>query len=840
MECTPLLSAADDINCIKLKISGMTCAMCSRLISNALLELPGITDVNISLTTDTAYIKYKKSGLLGGINEIMDCIDEIGYEIENVEGQNDIERGDLVIKNKPTENRNGYPNKSKNTRLNSKRGVEKLKKSFLLSLLGTLPIFIITMILSKISWSPVNLLLNNEILPGFTVESFLLWILCTPVQFGCGWIFYRGAYDGLKHNALGMDVLIALGTTASYAYAVMVVLTNMIHLENKTGSHFFETSAMLISFMLLGKWMQLLATNRTSNALRELINLQSPLALRVTSSTNMKSGDDKNIGEQSAFNVHAYDEEEISIEAVRKGDILKLVRGASIPADGQIHFGSVTVDQAMMTGESLPVLKSIDCKVIGGTIVSEGLAFMRVTGVGSETALSQIVKLMEEAQMSRAPIEEFADRIAAKFVKIVCSVALSVFFSWYGLCLVGVVPSSWYEGQTKIAFSIMFAIATLVISCPCSLGLATPTAIMVGTGVGAKIGILIKGGQQLQKASEITAVVFDKTGTLTKGQPIVTDIIRLCDTEEITTLTDQNLFWLLASLERNSEHPLASAIVKHAEAYLSTKKNAIPLAQPTEFQAVTGQGVSGNINGTPLAVGNRSFIMSRTIFLSTEAENILQPLEREGKTALIAAVHNKVIAIIGLADEIKPDAAATVYELVNRQHLQVYMATGDNRRTAVSVARKLGIPPENVLYEALPEDKFAKVKYLQLQEHVVAMVGDGINDAPALAQSDVGISIGAGMEIATEAADIVLTKNGVWEVCVALNLAKTIMRRIRINFFWAFFYNSVGIPIAAGIFFPFWNVRLPPTVAGIAMSLSSLSVVASSMLLKFYLPPKIS
>jgi Cu+-exporting ATPase len=456
--------------------------------------------------------------------------------------------------------------------------------------------------------------------------------------------------------------------------------------------------------------------------------------------------------------------------------------------------------------------------------------------VGSETVLYKICRLIEEAQMNQAPIQEFADKVSSIFVPVVIGISLSTFIVWYILAsFTELIPKSWMKGQSPATFAVMFALPTLVISCPCALGLATPTAVMVGTGVGATHGVLIKGGEKLEMVSRIEAVVFDKTGTLTKGKPIISDFIRLktCS-ERSKMLSDEDLLWLLGSLENNSNHPLANAVVTYAEKHGKSEK--LQFATPLNLCAITGKGISGEIHQRSVGLGNRCFATVKQIELSAEVERAMASLEHAGRTAVFACVDDEVLAVIGISDEIRDDSKATIHYL--QQHcIDVWMVSGDNCRTSSAVALALGISMEYVISEALPETKLEKVKSLQHEGKVVAMVGDGINDSPALAQAHIGISLSSGTDIATETADIILVKGDISDVCVAIDVARSIFNRIKINFLCALLYNCLCIPIAAGLFYPLVQITLPPVVAAAAMALSSISVVVSSLSLRCYKAP---
>lgn len=518
--------------------------------------------------------------------------------------------------------------------------------------------------------------------------------------------------------------------------------------------------------------------------------------------------------------------------------------------------GEMSVDESMITGESIPGLKVPGEQVLGGTICCEtgtgvlksnettAAAFVRVTGVGSSTALAQIVQLVQEAQSKQVPIQNLADTIAGIFVPTVVAISFLTFLIWYGCCKSGVVPASWYEGESPATFALLFGIACLVISCPCALGLATPSAIMVGTGVGAQCGVLMKGGETLEVASKVDCVIFDKTGTLTKGKPVVTDLIRLVNDEALSKVAQWDplkmdgenfLVWLFGSLERNSEHPLASAFVSYAEERLDTLLKSVPFVQPSNFLALTGRGASGMINGIRVSIGNRAFLEHESMEVSEDVEGMLRDLEAEGKTGILAGLNGCICAIVGVADELKDEAAASIVCL-RSMGLDIWMVTGDSKVTAAAIAKGLNLPPNRVIAEALPSTKVATIRRLQSEGCIVAMVGDGVNDSPALAEADVGISMGTGAEIATEASDMVLVSGKVSDTCVALDLSKVIFRRIQWNFVFSMIYNLLSIPLAAGVFFPIVQTRLPPTVAALAMSLSSISVVFSSLALRFYKP----
>jgi len=830
---------------VDIVVSGMTCSMCSQAIENSLNQLGGSLQVNVALATDTVHVSWDPQQHT--VDEIKAAIEDVGYDIEDIhypETSNNVDTAEEGgnVDNTSTQNEAVEVRWQRLSRRQEEK-VQKRRRAFVWSLVGTLPVLVLTMVVNHLVHR--GFLFHHIRISGreIEIEAFMLWILATPVQFVAGFEFYRMSYFSLKSGRAGMDVLVALGTSASYFYALAGAWRG-----DDMAAHFFETSAVLICFVLAGKWLQALAVRRTSEALTKLMHLQSKTAVKVVPVEPTKNS--------SKFNplVHPFSEAVVSIQEVVKGDILKIIRGASIPADGRVLFGAMSVDESMVTGESMPVLKSTDAIVLGGTVCVEcsinddqgnsgasvGAAFVEVTGVGSATALAQIIQLVQDAQTRSVPIQTFADTVSAIFVPTVCLISLLTYMTWYALCSSRVVPSAWYEdlGEDPTTFSLMFGIACLVISCPCALGLATPTAVMVGTGVGAKVGVLMKGGEALEVASKVDSVIFDKTGTLTKGKPVITDFVRVDVTRD---KSDEELLWLLGCLERTSEHPLAKAVVGYVEehlggGYLEQK----PFVEPTHFRALTGRGASGLVLDTvAVAAGNRSFAAEQRLSIPREAEKAMLEMEFLGKTAILVAVDSIVSLVLGLADELKPGAKESISYLKDEMNIDVWMVTGDNGRTARAIAAQLGLPSNRVVSEALPAAKVQQVRKLQKEDHLVAMIGDGINDSPALAEADVGISVGTAAEIAAEASDLVLVKGDVQDVCTALHLSRAIFRRIQLNLVWSLLYNTLGIPLAAGLFYPFVQMRLPPTIAALAMALSSVSVVLSSLSMRFYKPPEV-
>ena len=628
--------------------------------------------------------------------------------------------------------------------------------------------------------------------------TFAVFLMATPVQFWPGWRFYRGTRDAIKNRSANMDVLIALGTTAARGYSTIIVAALLLGVPNVDPSTYYDTAAIIIALILLGKYFEEVAKGRASEALRKLMDLQ-PRTAKV-----LRDGK----------------EEDIPVELVQVDDLVVVRPGERIPVDGVIAAGFSAVDESMITGESIPVEKNVGDPAIGATINKSGLLTIRATKVGKDTALSQIIQLVEAAQVSRAPIQRLADRVASVFVPAVILSAVGAAAYWYFLgfsALTSVLQT--YHLDTPITASLFVFVAVIIIACPCALGIATPTAIMVGTGKGAENGLLIKGGEYLEKAQRLTAIVFDKTGTLTKGRPSVTDVVEVGGTRE------ERVLELAASAEKGSEHPLGEAIVRRALAAGHAPSN------PVDFEAVPGQGVRARVSGSAVLLGNRR-LMAQADVPTDPVEPILARLESEGKTAMLLAVDGSLAGIIAVADTPKEHSAEAIASL-KRMGLEVVMLTGDNRRTAESVARQLGI--DNVIAEVLPGQKAEKIRELQRAGKVTAMVGDGINDAPALAQADVGIALGSGTDVAMEAGGIVLIKDDLRDVVASIQLSKSTVKKIRSNLFWAFFYNVALIPVAAGVLAGF-GILLDPILAGAAMGFSSVSVVTNSLTLKRFRP----
>ena len=615
--------------------------------------------------------------------------------------------------------------------------------------------------------------------------NLVFFVLATPVQFVAGWRFYRGFWDAIRSRSANMDVLIAIGTSAAWGYSAIVTFLPYVGVRGVDPATYYDTAAVIIGLILLGKYFEEIAKGKASDAIRKLMDL-APRTAHV-----LRDGR----------------EEEVAVELVHLEDLVIIRPGERVPVDGTIVEGFSAIDESMITGESIPVDKKIGDTAIGATINKTGLLKIRATRVGADTTLSQIIKLVEDAQVARAPIQKLADRVSSVFVPAVVVIATFAFFAWY-------IPL----GQS-VAHALVFFIAVLIIACPCALGIATPAAIMVGTGKGAENGLLIKGGEYLEKAHKLTTVVFDKTGTLTKGKPSVTDVAAFGSTSEADVLR------LAASAEKGSEHPLGEAIVRAAAA------RGLPTEDPVDFEAIPGLGIRARIGGRPVLLGNRKLMEDARVSIAG-AEAVLQRFEADGKTAMILAVDATTTGVVAVADTLKDHSVEAVRAL-KAMGIEVIMMTGDNRRTAEAIARQAGV--DRVIAEVLPDQKEEKIKELQSAGKVVSMVGDGINDAPALAQSDVGIALGSGTDVAMEAGGIVLIKDDLRDVVASIQLSRRTVQKIRQNLFWAFFYNAALIPLAAGVLAGF-GIVLNPIIAGAAMGFSSVSVVMNSMTLRRFTP----
>ncbi|KKQ27240.1 MAG: Copper-translocating P-type ATPase [Candidatus Magasanikbacteria bacterium GW2011_GWC2_37_14] len=747
---------------VSLILSGMHCASCALVIEKGLKKVSGVKEANVNFSAEKARIIFDTSKAT--TNDLIEAVKAAGYKAQiadNADPEVERKRKEKEIK--------GYQNK------------------FLVSLILSLPMLYF-MLFDFFKFMP----LRGLLLPYIGIISLVLTI---PVQFIIGAGFYKGMWSSLKMKTFNMDSLIAIGTSTAFFYSLVQFLIYAITNQSVIGLNgakipelYFETAAFLITFVILGKWLETKAKGKTSDAIKKLMGLQPKTARIVKGNETV----------------------DIPIDQVKKGDIILVRPGEKIPVDGMITKGNSAVDESMLTGESIPVEKNVGDKVIGATINKHGSFEFEATRVGNETALAQIIRLIEEAQGSKAPIQAMADKISAWFVPIVLVLAVLTFVVWFFFLGAG------------LSFALMAFTSVIVIACPCALGLATPTAIMVGTGKGAEYGVLIKGGEPLEAANKIGAIVFDKTGTLTKGKPEVTDIVSLgiMDEEEIASIS--------SGLEKLSEHPLAEAIVKYAE------EETIFIPEVLGFKAIPGHGVEGSIKETTYYFGNRKLISDKLGLDIEKAERKVRKLEEAGKTVMILASGKEILGLIAVADTLKESSVEAVQKLQKRG-IDVYMITGDNRRTAEAIAKQVGIT--NVLAEVLPEDKANEVKKIQQTGKRVAMVGDGINDAPALAQADLGIAMGGGTDVAMETGGIVIIKNDLRDVLTAISLSHDTMGKIKQNMFFALFYNVIGIPIAARVFAGIGLV-LKPELAGLAMAFSSISVVTNSLLLKYYKPNK--
>lgn len=740
-----------------LKISGMTCAACSARIEKVVSKIEGVESVTVNLTTEklSAYIDEE----VADVQKIKAAVERAGF------GWSELKEGSQ---------------QADEDRQKKEREINLLWKKFIVSAVFSLPLLYISMgsMLSFLSFLPIPEYLEPM---NYPLNFALVQILLTIPVLIAGNRFYVVGFRAIRMKSPNMDSLIAMGTTAALIYSLYS--TWQIY-QGKMGfveGLYFETAGVIITLILLGKSMEAVSKGRTSEAIKKLMGLAPKTA------TAIKNGK----------------EIEISIDDVEENDIVLVKPGAKIPVDGEITEGFTSVDESMLTGESMPVDKKVGDSVFAATINKNGLIRFRATKVGDNTALAQIIKLIEDAQQSKAPIAQMADIVSGYFVPTVFVIAIASFALWM------------ISGET-LSFSLTIFVSVLVIACPCALGLATPTAIMVGTGKGAENGILIKGGEALETTHKIDTIIFDKTGTITEGKPTVTDIITT------GTVDSDSLLQITASAEKGSEHPLGEAIVKSAE------DKGLELYQIEHFESITGQGINATIQGKQLLIGNIRLMQEMDIAVEAVLKDA-DTLAAQGKTPMYIALDRKLAGIIAVADVVKPGSAKAVKKLME-MGIEVAMITGDNRRTAEAIAKQVGIT--RVLSEVLPQDKSGEVKKLQQEGRRVAMVGDGINDAPALVQSDIGIAIGSGTDVAMESADIVLMHSDLMDVVTAIQLSKSTIRNIKQNLFWAFAYNVAGIPLAAGVLHIFGGPLLNPIFAAAAMSLSSVSVLSNALRLR--------
>lgn len=731
-----------------IKVGGMTCAMCVQAIEGVLRKIDGVSEVNVNLAAEKAYVTYNPQ--MTNVVEMRKAIEDLGYEYLGVEGEFQADQEEKLRK----------------ADLNSKRN------RFIVAFAFSIPLMV--------------LMYSGVMLP-FNMAYFMLAVTILPFIY-VSYPIFSAAYRSLKNRSLNMDVMYSMGIGVAFISSVLGTFNIILTPEFM----FYETALMLAGFLMMGRWLEARAKGRTGTAIKKLVGFQAKTATVIRD-----DGDEKGI------------ETQVPVEDVLVGDIVLVKPGERIPVDGKVVSGESYVDESMITGEPIPSMKNIDSKVVGGTINQNGVLKFQAEKIGKDMILAQIIKLVESAQGSKPPVQRIADQAVTYFIPTVLTIAIVAFVVWYFLL-----------GSTLL-FGLTILISILVVACPCALGLATPTAVTVGIGRGAELGILVKNGEALEISEKLTTILFDKTGTLTKGKPEVTNIISI-------SIDDKTLLQIAASVERNSQHPLADAIVTKA------RDNDIELYDSEEFNTFGGKGVSAAVNMRSVLIGNRKLLMENDVEISESDEEMISKLEAEGKTAVLVALNNVFSGIVGVADTLKENTPQAISEL-KRMGLEVAMITGDNQQTADAIASNIGI--EHVTAGVLPEDKSTEVKRLQDQGEVVAFVGDGINDAPALAQANVGIAIGSGTDVAIESGEIVLIKDNLMDAVAGVQLSEKVMGRIKLNLFWAFAYNVILIPVAAGLLYPTFGITFRPEYAGLAMALSSVTVVTLSLLLKGYMPP---
>ncbi|RYQ88389.1 hypothetical protein Ahy_B09g095606 isoform A [Arachis hypogaea] len=821
-----------EISVCRVRIKGMACTSCSESVENALRMIDGVKKATVGLALEEAKVYFDPN--LADANKIIEAIEDAGFGAELISSANDVNKVHLKLEGVdsledvnivmsslefaagvnhvefnltehivtvnyepditgPRSLIHFIQTASSGTKMyqaslhttSGKRERDKVdeihryRDQFLFSCLFSVPVFVFAMVLPMLP--PYGNWLNYKIHHMLTLGLFLRWILSTPVQFIVGKRFYVGSYHALRRRSANMDVL---------------------------------TSSMLISFILLGKYLENLAKGKTSDALGKLTQLVPDKAYLVDMDA------DENV----------ISETEIDTQLIQKSDILKIVPGAKIPIDGVVIKGQSYVNESMITGEAKPVDKSPGDKVIGGTINENGCLLIKATHVGSDTALSQIVQLVETAQLAKAPVQKLADHISRVFVPLVVVAAFLTWMGWFVPGEVGLYPRHWIpKAMNAFELALQFAISVLVVACPCALGLATPTAVMVASGMGASQGVLIKGGDALEKAHKVKVVVFDKTGTLTVGEPVVVSAVLFSE------FTMEEFYDMTIAVESSSEHPLAKAVVKHAKK-LRKKfgSNDEEVPDVKDFEVQVGAGVCGKVGERTVLVGNKRLMHACNVPLSSEVERYMSENEILARTCVLVSIDGKIAGAYSVTDPLKPEAKRVI-SFLHTMGISSIIATGDNLATATAIANEVGI--DEVFAETDPLGKADKVKELQMKGMTVAMVGDGINDSPALVAADVGMAIGAGTDVAIEAADIVLVKNSLEDVITAIDLSRKTMLRIRLNYIWALGYNVLGMPVAAGVLYPFTGIRLPPWLAGACMAASSVSVVSSSLLLQLYKKP---
>ncbi len=797
---------------ISLPVKGMSCASCASRIEKMVLSQEGVLEANVNFAAESAHVQFQPE--IVSSNVLVETIEKLGFEVPQMKKQFAVSGMTCASCVNRVEKRLKGLNGVSHAEVNL--ATERADIEYLPSLTG-LPEFQSALQEIGFSIEEVKSVSNSEdtktqnqglhslkarfwvALPlsiatmlgsmAFQFPHWVLLVLATPVQFWCGWQFYVGTWKTMSHGYTDMNALIAIGTSSAYFYSALI--TFFPNYFQSADAVYFDTSTMIIFLVLLGRLLEARAKGQASDAIHKLIGMQPRLA-RV---------------EQDG------EEKEIPIEELSAGDIVLVRPGERIPVDGVIAENSTSVDESMVTGESLPVEKKAGDPVIGASINKTGFIKVRATRLGQDSILAQIIKLVEQAQGSKAPVQRLADKVAGIFVPAVIAIASLAFFLWY------FGGASFLTGEdSSFSFSLMIFISVMIIACPCALGLATPTAIMVGTGKGAELGVLIKSGSTLEQMQNLDTVVFDKTGTLTQGRFEVTDIFIHPDSK----LSVEELLKFSASLEKGSEHPLGQAIVREAA------QRKVKTLEVENFQAHPGFGVRGTVDGKDMLLGNSSHLKQHEADFS-HWENQIQELSNKGKTAMLVFIENRPAGLIAAADSLKPQAKTVVSRLQDME-IKVVLLTGDNAGTAKAIAQQVGI--QEVYAEVLPEQKQEVIKKLKEEKRFVAMVGDGINDSPALAEAHIGIALGSGTDVAMEASDVTLISSDLTSIIDAIELSRQTLGKIKQNLFWAFFYNSLGIPLAAGVFYPAYGILLQPMFAAAAMSFSSVSVVLNSLLLK--------
>ena len=803
--------AKENVKRVELKTTGMTCATCVKTIENALARLDGVYNVKVNLGSEVASVEYDATKTK--IIDLEKAVKDVGYDV--IDEKAVLKIAGITCATCATTIENSLKNVDGTIHVNVNLGAEKAYVTYnpKVSTIGDMKKAIedagyqylgiegeaaedlekstrekdlkekrIRFMIGFVVGIPMMILMYLPV-HHYSFVPYLMFVVSTPTFLYISYPIFNAAYRGLKNRNLNMDVMYSMGIGVAFVSSVLGTFGIILSKDFL----FYETAVLLAAFLTFGRYLEARAKGKTSEAIKKLIGLQPKTATIIRENNEI----------------------EIAIENVQINDIVIVKPGEKIPADGEVIEGASFVDESMITGEPIPILKKKDDIVIGGTLNRNSVVKFRATKIGKDTMLAQIIKLVENAQGSKPPVQRIADRVVSYFIPVVLAIAIISFVVWYVIL-----------GNTLL-FALTRLISVLVIACPCALGLATPTAVTVGMGRGAELGILIKNGEALETSEKLTTIIFDKTGTLTKGRPEVTDVISI-------GIDDKLLLKLVATVEKNSQHPLAEAIVKKAQ------MNGIELEKSERFDTLEGKGVQAKIDGKEILVGNRILLNERNILYPKEIEEKILKFENEGKTTILIGIDNKLSGLIAIADTLKETTKDAIQQLKGLK-LKVVMITGDNKRTANAIAQQIGI--ENVLAEVLPQDKANEIKKLQDKREIVAFVGDGINDAPALAQTDVGIAIGSGTDVAIESAEIILIKDDLTDAVAAIQLGRKVMSRIKQNLFWAFAYNTALIPVAAGLLYPFFKISFRPELAGFAMAMSSVTVVTLSLLLKNYVPP---